>query len=48
MELCGKSVPIFLVVIERIYILHLIIIIKSEVWTNIHGLGLGHETVYAL
>ena len=31
-------------VIERIYILYLIIIIKSEVWTITHFLGLGHET----
>ena len=31
--------------IERIYILCLIIIIKSEVWTISHCLGLGHETM---
>ena len=31
--------------IERIYLLCLIIIIKSEVWTITHGLGLGHETM---
>ena len=35
----------FLVMIERIYILCLIIIIKSEVWTISHCLGLGHETM---
>ena len=35
----------FLVMIERIYILYLIIIIKSEVWTITHCLGLGHETM---
>ena len=35
----------FLVMIERIYILCLIIIIKSEVWTITHCLGLGHETM---
>ena len=29
---------------EYMYILCLIIIIKSEVWTNNHCLGLGHET----
>ena len=34
-----------LVMIERIYILCLIIIIKSEVWTMTHCLGLGHETM---
>ena len=39
------SLPISLVMIERIYILCLIIIIKSEVWTIIHCLGLGHETM---
>ena len=31
--------------IERIYILCLIIIIESEVWTITHCLGLGHETM---
>ena len=39
------SLPIPLVVIERIYILCLSIIIKSEVWTITHCLGLGHETM---
>ena len=39
------SLPISLVMIERIYILCLIIIIKSEVWTIAHCLGLGHETM---
>ena len=39
------SLPIYLVMIQRIYILCLIIIIKSEVWTNTHCLGLGHETM---
>ena len=39
------SLPITLVMIERIYILCLIIIIKSEVWTITHCLGLGHETM---
>ena len=39
----------FLVMIERIYILCLIIIIQSEVWAITHCLGLGHETmVYAV
>ena len=38
----------FRVMIERIYILCLIIIIKSEVWTITHCLGLDHETVRAL
>ena len=31
--------------IERMYILCLIIIIKSEVWTITHCIGLGHETM---
>ena len=35
--------PISLVMIDTIYILCLIIIIKSEVWTITHCLGLGHE-----
>ena len=39
------SLPIPLVMIARIYIPCLIIIIKSEVWTIIHCLGLGHETM---
>ena len=39
------NLPIYLVIIERIYVLCLIIIIKSEVWTITHFLGLGHETV---
>ena len=43
--LCVFSLPIPLVMNERIYILCLIIIIKSEVWTIIHCLGLGHETM---
>ena len=41
--LCVFSLPISFVMIERIYILCLIIIIKSKVWT--HCLGLGHETM---
>ena len=43
--LCIFSIPISLVMIERIYILCLIIFIKSEVWTITHCLGLGHETM---
>ena len=39
------SLPISLVMIEIIYILCLIIITKSEVWTITHCLGLGHETM---
>ena len=43
--LCVFSLPISFVMIERICILCLIIIIKSEVWTIAHCLGLGHETM---
>ena len=43
--LCVFSLPIPLVMIEIIYILFLIIIIKSEVWPITHCLGLGHETM---
>ena len=47
--LCVFILPISLVMIEiiyiYIYILCPMIIIKSEVWTIIHGLGLGHETM---
>ena len=39
------SLPISLVMIERIYIICLIIIIKSEVWTITHCLGSGHVTM---
>ena len=39
------SLPISLVIIEIICILCLIIIIKSEVWTITHCLGLGYETM---
>ena len=39
------SSPISLVMIERIYMLCLIIIIKSEVWTITHCVGLRHETM---
>ena len=43
--LCVFILPIPFVMIERIYILCLIIIIKSEVCTITHCLGLGHETM---
>ena len=42
---CGLSVSISYVMIEGIYMLCLIIIIKSEVWTITHCLGAGHETM---
>ena len=44
-RLCVFSLSISFVMIERIYILSLIIIIKSEVWTITHCLWLGHETM---
>ena len=43
--LCIFSLSISFVMIERIYRLCLIIIIKSEVWTINRCLGLGHETM---
>ena len=43
--LCVFSLPISFVMIERKYLLCLIIIIKSEVWTITHCLGLGHDTM---
>ena len=43
--LCVFNLPNSLILIERIYILCLVIIIKSEVWTISHCLGLGHETM---
>ena len=45
--LCGFSLPISLIMIDRMYILCVIIIIKSKVWTITvyYCLGLGHETM---
>ena len=43
--LCVFSLPISFVMVERIYILCLFIIIKSEEWTIMHCLGLSHETM---
>ena len=50
MKLCVFSLPISLVMIARIYlyILCLIIIIESEVWTILYDLWLGHETTVCL
>ena len=45
MGLCVFSLPISLVMMERMYILCFIIIIQSEVWTIVHCLGSGHETM---
>ena len=44
-RLCVFSLPISFVMIERIHILCLIIIIKSEVWIITYCLGLGYETM---
>ena len=41
----GCMFSVSLVMIERIYILCLIIIIKSKVWTITHCLGFSHETM---
>ena len=41
--LCVFNLPISFVMTEIIYILCLITIIKSEVWSITHCLGLGHE-----
>ena len=46
--LCVFSLPISFVMIEIIYILCLIIMINSEVWTITHCLGLGHETMVSV
>ena len=45
MGLCVFRLPISFVHAERIYVLCLIFIIKSEVWTITHCLGSGHETM---
>ena len=47
MGLYVFGLPNSLVMVERIYCFVFLIIIKSEVWTIIHCLGLGHEW-YAL
>ena len=44
MGLCLLSSPIPLIIV-RIHILYLIIIIKSDLWSIFHCLGLGHETM---
>ena len=44
MGLCLLSSPIPLIIV-RICILYLIIIIKSDLWSIFHCLGLGHETM---
>ena len=43
--LCVFSLTISPVMIEKVYILCLIIITKPKVWTTIHCLGLGYETI---
>ena len=45
MGLCVSSLLISPVMIEKIRLFYLIIIIKSEIWTICHWLGLGHETM---
>ena len=45
MGLCVFSLPISFVMIEIIYIVCFLIIIKSEIWTITYWLGLGHETM---
>ena len=45
MGLCVFSLPLSLVMIVKERVLYLIIIIKSQVWTICHCLGLGHETM---
>ena len=45
MGLCVFSLPLSLVMIVKVCVLHVIIIIKSQVWTICHCLGLGHETI---
>ena len=48
MGLCVFSLPIPLVMIDRLYKLCFVIIIKSEVWIITHCLGLGRETMVPL
>ena len=45
MQCMGLSLPISFMMIVRICILHLTIIVTSEVWPICHCLGLGHETM---
>ena len=49
MGLCVLSLSIVRMMVVKIFVLYLIIIINSEVWSICHYLGLGHETmVYAV
>ena len=48
MALCIFGLPISLMMIEKISVLYLNIIIKSEVWPICHCLGLDHEKWYAM
>ena len=45
MGLYVISLPISIVSIVNKRVIYLIIIIKSELWTRCHCLGLGHETM---
>ena len=45
MGLCIFSLPTSLMMIVRICVVYCITIMKSEVWTICHCLGLGHETI---
>ena len=45
MGLCGFKLPIYFVMIERLRVLDLITILKSEEWTICYCLGLGHESM---
>ena len=45
MGLYVFSLPIYLLMVVRIFALNLIIIITSEIWISGHCLGLGHKTM---
>ena len=45
MGLCVLSLPLSFAMIVKVCVLYLIIIIKSQVWTICHCLGLGNKTM---
>ena len=44
--LCGISIPISLLW-QKIFVLHFIVVIKSQIWIFSHYSGLAHGTVHA-
>ena len=45
-ELCGINIPISLLW-QKLFVLHFIVVIKSQIWIFSHYSGLAHGTVHA-